>query len=188
MHECQKKNIIVNFVIQKSTNKHISLKKYTDWAILGHVTQNLEFWFQCRKCAPKSFSIKPKSWIPKLGHRSAICWNYPGHLESTARNLWFLFLLALVLSSRQLFKVKTSLFEWKHISLKWWSFHPIPISERKTMSFNDMRVREREEKGTTNSASRRSKFSFYNHTTGQWKEVLAKATRLTIQSWLSISV
>ena len=25
------------------TNKHISLKKYTDWAILGHVTQNLEF-------------------------------------------------------------------------------------------------------------------------------------------------
>ena len=48
----KKRNIIVNFIIQKLKNKHISLKKYTDWAILGHVTQNLEFWFQCRKCAP----------------------------------------------------------------------------------------------------------------------------------------
>ncbi len=38
-----KKHIIVNFIIPKLTNKHISLKKYTDWAILGHVTQNLEF-------------------------------------------------------------------------------------------------------------------------------------------------
>ena len=45
MHECQKNNIIVNFIIQKLKNKHISLKKYTDWAILGHVTQNLEFYF-----------------------------------------------------------------------------------------------------------------------------------------------
>ena len=53
MHECQKKNIIVNFIIQKLKNKHISLKKYTDWAILDHVTQNLEFWFQYRKCAPR---------------------------------------------------------------------------------------------------------------------------------------
>ena len=47
----KKKHIIVNFIIQKLTNKHIFLKKYTDWAILDHV--NLEFWFQCRKCAPK---------------------------------------------------------------------------------------------------------------------------------------
>ena len=53
MHECQKKNIIVNFIIQKLKNKHISIKKYTDWAILGHVKQYLEFWFQCRKGAPK---------------------------------------------------------------------------------------------------------------------------------------
>ena len=43
----------MNSIIQKLNNKHNSLKKYTDWAILGHVTQNLEFWFQCRKCAPK---------------------------------------------------------------------------------------------------------------------------------------
>ena len=46
-----------------------------------------------------------------------------------ARNLWFFFPLALVplLSSCQLFKVKTSFFEWKHchIWLKRWSFHPI---------------------------------------------------------------
>ena len=47
-----KKNIVVIFIIQKLKIKHISLKKYTDWAILGYVTQNLEFWFQ-RKCAPK---------------------------------------------------------------------------------------------------------------------------------------
>ena len=32
-------------------------KKYTDWAILGHVTQDLEFWFQCRKCAPYALSF-----------------------------------------------------------------------------------------------------------------------------------
>ena len=48
MHEISqqlhvKKNIIVNFIIQKLKNKHISLKKYTDGEILGHVTQNLEF-------------------------------------------------------------------------------------------------------------------------------------------------
>ena len=30
----------------------LSFKKYTDWAILSHVTQNLEFWFHWRKCAP----------------------------------------------------------------------------------------------------------------------------------------
>ena len=33
MHECQKNNLIVKFTIQKLKNKHISLKKYTDWAI-----------------------------------------------------------------------------------------------------------------------------------------------------------
>ena len=52
-----------------------------------------------------------------------------------AWNLWFLFPLALLLflSSCQLFKVKTSLFEWKHchISLKWWSFQPIYLFEQK---------------------------------------------------------
>ena len=37
-----------------------------------------------------------------------------------------LFPLVLSLSNRQLFKVKTSLFEWK-----WWSFHPIPLFEWK---------------------------------------------------------
>ena len=40
-----KKHIIVNFIIQKLKNKHIFLKKYTDWANLGHVTQNLELDF-----------------------------------------------------------------------------------------------------------------------------------------------
>ena len=40
---CPKKHIIVNFIIQRLKNKHISIKKYTDWAILGHVTQNSEF-------------------------------------------------------------------------------------------------------------------------------------------------
>ena len=38
-----KKNIVVNFIIEKLKSKHIYLKKYTNWAILGHVTQNLEF-------------------------------------------------------------------------------------------------------------------------------------------------
>ena len=47
-----KRHIIVNFVIQKLKNKHISLKKYTDWAILGHVTQNLEFWNSVQKMCP----------------------------------------------------------------------------------------------------------------------------------------
>ena len=37
------KHIIVNFIILKLKNKHISLKKYADWAILGHVTQNFEY-------------------------------------------------------------------------------------------------------------------------------------------------
>ena len=49
-----KKNIIVNFTIQKLKNKHISLKKYTNWAILGHVTQNLEFTSWTTSCEPKS--------------------------------------------------------------------------------------------------------------------------------------
>ena len=42
----------------------------------------------------------------------------------------------LSLSSRQLFKVKTSLFAWKHchISLKWWSFHSITLFEQKKVS------------------------------------------------------
>ena len=75
-----------------------------------------------------------------------------------ARNLLVLFPLGLVLSLYQLFKVKTSLFEWKHchISLKWWSFHPIPLFERKKgiiwwLFHDDLRAREREEKGTTNT-------------------------------------
>ena len=33
---------IVNFVIQKLKSKHTSLKKYTNWAKLSHVTQDLE--------------------------------------------------------------------------------------------------------------------------------------------------
>ena len=47
--------------------------------------------------------------------------------------------LVLSLSSCQLFKVKTLLFEWKHcrISWKWWFFHPIPISEQKRVSFDE---------------------------------------------------
>ena len=52
MFECQK-NITVNFTIQKLINKHISLKQYTNWAILGHVTQNLEF---CVKTENEPFS------------------------------------------------------------------------------------------------------------------------------------
>ena len=66
MHLCQK---IVNFIIHKLKNKHISLKKCTDWAILGHVTQNLEFWFQCRKCAPeicKDFKLSPRTSLFSL--------------------------------------------------------------------------------------------------------------------------
>ena len=61
-----KKHIIVNFIIQKLKNKHISLKKYTDWATLGHVTQNLEFWFQCRKCAPKPNYFKKQHFFWKI--------------------------------------------------------------------------------------------------------------------------
>ena len=38
-----KKNIIVNFIIQKLKSKHTSLKTYTNWARLSHVTQDLEF-------------------------------------------------------------------------------------------------------------------------------------------------
>ena len=33
-------DMIVNFITQKLKNKHIFLKKYTDWAILGHVIQD----------------------------------------------------------------------------------------------------------------------------------------------------
>ena len=54
----------------------------------------------------------------------------------------FLFSLTLVLSPsiRQLFEVKTSLFEWKHchISLKWWLFHPITLYEQKKVPFDDI--------------------------------------------------
>ena len=39
------------------TNKHISLKKYIDCAILGHVTQNLEFWFQCFRWEISGFCL-----------------------------------------------------------------------------------------------------------------------------------
>ena len=66
-------------------------------------------------------------------------WSADSTGSTRARNFWFLFPLVLSLSSRQLFKVKTSLFEWKHchISLKWWSFHPIPLFEWKKVSFDD---------------------------------------------------
>ena len=73
-----------------------------------------------------------------------------------AQNLWFLFPLAVI------FKVKTSLFEWKHchISLKWGPFLPICTSfwMKKGVIwwlFHDnlrAREQEREEKGTTNPA------------------------------------
>ena len=43
-HNCE-------FYHSRIENKRISLKKYKDWAILGHLTQNLEFLSQCRKCA-----------------------------------------------------------------------------------------------------------------------------------------
>ena len=68
---------------------------------------------------------------------------------SKERNLWFLFPLALdlSLSSCQLFKVKKTISEWKHYHILvkekgviWWLFH------------DDLRVREQEEKVTTNSA------------------------------------
>ena len=65
-----KKHKILNFIIQKLKNKHIFLKKYTDWAILGHVTQNLEFWFQCRKCAPWISLI---GWHHKTSTVHAVC-------------------------------------------------------------------------------------------------------------------
>ena len=45
-------DIIVNFIIQKLKNKYIYLKKYTHWAILGHVTQNLEFTSCTPSCEP----------------------------------------------------------------------------------------------------------------------------------------
>ena len=57
------------------------------------------------------------------------CAQFFKHTQNTlARNMWFLFPLAVVvllLSSRQRFKVKASLFEWKHchISLIWWFFY-----------------------------------------------------------------
>ena len=47
-----KKNIIVNFIIQKLKNEYISLKEYTNWAILGNVTQNLEFTSWTTSCEP----------------------------------------------------------------------------------------------------------------------------------------
>ena len=53
-----KKNIIVNFIIQKLKSKHISLKKYTNWAMLSHVTQNLEFSCETRKWGPKIHNVK----------------------------------------------------------------------------------------------------------------------------------
>ena len=66
--------------------------------------------------------------------------------------MWFLFSLALVpsLSTRQLFKVKTSLFQWKHhpFSLKSWSFHIIFFFEQKKEISDDffMTTWERENK------------------------------------------
>ena len=47
-----KKTIILNFIIQKLKSKHTSLKKYTNWAMLSHVTQNLEFSCETRKWGP----------------------------------------------------------------------------------------------------------------------------------------
>ena len=52
-----KETIIVNFIIQELKSKHTFLKKYTNWAILSHVTQNLEFSCQTRKWAPKVRSV-----------------------------------------------------------------------------------------------------------------------------------
>ena len=74
-----KKHIIVIFVIQKLENKYISLKKYTDWAILGHVTENLEFWFQRRKCAPMYY-------LNLLKTAFAICSKQPLKLYSTTNS------------------------------------------------------------------------------------------------------
>jgi hypothetical protein len=70
-----KKNIIVNFNIQKLNNKHISLKKYTNWAILGHVTQNLEFTSWTTSCEPMLTRYVDTSqifiwdWDLNLGHK-----------------------------------------------------------------------------------------------------------------------
>ena len=47
----------MNSIIQKLKNKHISLKKYTDWAILGHVTQNLELTSLTTSCEPIKESV-----------------------------------------------------------------------------------------------------------------------------------
>ena len=53
------------------------------------------------------------------------------YVMSLRRGIYGSFFLSL--SSCQLFKVKTSLFDWKHyhISFKWWFFHPIHLFEQK---------------------------------------------------------
>ena len=46
------KGIIVTFIIQKLKSKHISLKKYTNWAMLICVTHTSEFLCETRKWDP----------------------------------------------------------------------------------------------------------------------------------------
>ena len=43
IHNYVKKNIIVNFIIQKLKSKHTSFKKYTNWAKLINPTYTYKF-------------------------------------------------------------------------------------------------------------------------------------------------
>ena len=70
-----KKNIIVNFTIQKLKNKHISLKKYTNWAMLSPVTQDLEFTSWPASCGPNTYTIQ--------------CMGQGISLKSERNNPWF---------------------------------------------------------------------------------------------------
>ena len=81
-----KKHIIVSFIIQKLINKHISLKKYTDWAILGHVTQNLEFPSWTTSFGPNIFVSKLVSNV--LKNFCAIPWHQKPYIRWWI--LWFL--------------------------------------------------------------------------------------------------
>ena len=66
-----KKIIFVNFIIQNLKSKHSSLKKYTNWGKLSHMTQDLEFTSWPTSCGPLSVCSLFLIFYQNLNHKIA---------------------------------------------------------------------------------------------------------------------
>ena len=169
-----KETAIANFISFFCTKKILNPENWWNRSVLNENREKDRIWIQnlhhhhfhqVRKFLARPNVSKLQYYHITVNHRSLIYWlptstlfwlPFLNVLQKTMYllrpNLWFLFPLVLSLSSRQLFKVETSLFKWKHChnSLNWWFLtqYKIPLHERKKVSFDDffMMTWEREEK------------------------------------------